>query len=171
MRGLTYKVLVEVNGVKTQALLDPGAQVTLVRKELLPMIKEKNNWSDSQCNTRNIKMDGQPIGAGGETLGAVVVVALYIAIKKIKETRQVSCYVLESTKPIWEGKLRNCAVILGANSLDSLGFRIVYLDGTAVQPGGQGSDSKEEEKFTVEVLAISVSNTIHIGPQQTVLLM
>ena len=38
MRGPTYKVPIVVNGIKTHALLDHGAQVILVRKELLPLI-------------------------------------------------------------------------------------------------------------------------------------
>lgn len=133
-------------------------------------------------------MDGQPIGAGGEALGAVAVVALDITIEKTKEMRQVPCYVLESTKPIWGGELKNCAVILGTNALESLGFRIVHQDGTTVKPFGQEDDPEEEDKSmagmsaksegqvddpedksTPGVLAISVRHTVRIGPQQTLI--
>ena len=51
-RGLTYKVDVVVDGVKTRALLDPGVQVSLARRQLLPAIKEKNNWTKEQCQSR-----------------------------------------------------------------------------------------------------------------------
>ena len=68
-RIYTYKVLIEINGVKTCALLDHDTQVSLARKELLPLIKE-NKWSIDQCEARNLKMSGQPIGAGGEALEA-----------------------------------------------------------------------------------------------------
>ena len=113
-----YKVPIEVNGVKTRALLDHGAQVSLARKELLPLIKEKNKWSVDQCDTRNLKMSGQPIGAGGEALGAMAMVALDIVVEETKESRQVPCYVLESSKPIWSGELEDCAVVLGTNALE-----------------------------------------------------
>ena len=39
--GPSYKVNVVVEGVKTRGFLDHGAQVSLIRKELLPTIKEK----------------------------------------------------------------------------------------------------------------------------------
>ena len=39
-RGPTYKVDIVVDGVRTRALLDHGAQVSLARKQLLPVIKE-----------------------------------------------------------------------------------------------------------------------------------
>ena len=38
IRGPTYKAEVIVDGVKVRALLDHGAQVSLVHKELLPKI-------------------------------------------------------------------------------------------------------------------------------------
>ena len=152
-------ILIEVNGIKTRALLDHGAQVSLARKELLPLIKEKNKWSHSQCDTRNLKMDAQPIGAGGEALGAVAAVSLDITIEKTKGTQQVPCYVLESSKPIWKGELENCAVILGTNALESLGFKIVRQDGTIVEPEGHGDlAGLQPEMPQAEVLAISLSH-------------
>ena len=48
IRGPTYKAGVIVEGVKVRALLDHGAQVSLVRKELLPMIRERLKWVDTR---------------------------------------------------------------------------------------------------------------------------
>ena len=45
MKGPTYKVDIVVDGIRTRALLDSGAQVSLARQQLLPHIKQKNNWS------------------------------------------------------------------------------------------------------------------------------
>ena len=42
-RGPTYKVDIVVDGIKNRALLDHEAQVSLARKQLLPITKEKNN--------------------------------------------------------------------------------------------------------------------------------
>ena len=74
-RGPTYKVDIVVDRIKTQALLDHGAQVLLARKQLLPVIKEKNNWSLEQCQARNLMLEGQPQRAGGHDLGAESIVA------------------------------------------------------------------------------------------------
>ena len=49
-RGLTYKIDITVDGVKTRALLDHGAQVSLACRQLLPVIQEKNE--------NNVKPDG-----------------------------------------------------------------------------------------------------------------
>jgi len=62
-RGPTYKVDLTVDGVHTRGLFDHGAQVSLVRKELLATIKEHHGWSREQCSHRNLKMKLQPIGA------------------------------------------------------------------------------------------------------------
>ena len=40
-RSLIYKVDVVIDGVKTRALLDHGAQVSLAHRQLLPVIREK----------------------------------------------------------------------------------------------------------------------------------
>ena len=115
-------------------------------------------------------MDAQPIGAGGEALDAVAAVALDITIEKTKGTQQVPCYVVESSKPIWKGELENCAVILGTNALESLGFNIVHQDGTIVEPEGQDDSAEPQpEKSKAEVLAISLSHVAWVGPQQTVI--
>ena len=65
---------VEVEGVKTRALVDNGSQVTLVRSELLPRIKEHNDWTLEQCHQRNRPIKAQPIGVSGQDLGATSVV-------------------------------------------------------------------------------------------------
>ena len=44
-RGSTYKVDVVVDGIKTRALLDHGAQVSIVRRELLPKICGVQGWT------------------------------------------------------------------------------------------------------------------------------
>ena len=70
-RGPTYKVVVEVDGIKTKALLDHGAQVSLLRQELLPMIRQKCGWTMEQYQLRNLELDRQPVGASRETLGVM----------------------------------------------------------------------------------------------------
>ena len=47
-KGSTYKVDISVEGVQSKRLLDHGAQVSLIRKELLPRIKEEQSWSFEQ---------------------------------------------------------------------------------------------------------------------------
>ena len=135
-RGPSYKVNVVVEGVKTRGFLDHGAQVSLIRKELLPTIKEKQGWIITECHERNIEMGQQPIGATGTPLGAISLVRLRVTVDETGTTKEVPCFVLASEKPIWSGELRNCGLILGTNALVDLGFQVTYSNGTVVHPEG-----------------------------------
>ena len=54
--GSVYKVDVTINGVPTRALIDLGSQVCIIMQQLLPIIKEKCNWSLSDCVARNLPL-------------------------------------------------------------------------------------------------------------------
>lgn len=147
-RGPTYQVRVEIEGVGTRALLDHGAQVSLVRKQLLPYIREKQGWTLEQCRSRNLPLDSQPVGAGGEPLGVTAVVLLTIRVPESEVVQEVPCYVLDSSEPLWSGEMNNCGVVLGTNSLGSLGFNITHPSGAAVQPTGECESRTEGETDT-----------------------
>ena len=55
--GSVYKVDVTINGVSTRALIDSGSQVCIIRQQLLPIIKEKCNWSLSDCMAWNLPLN------------------------------------------------------------------------------------------------------------------
>ena len=76
LRGPVYKAIIQVEGIRTLALADFGAQVTLIRCQMLPKIKEKQNCSLEQCYFCNRTLEQQLVGAGGKPLGAASVVAL-----------------------------------------------------------------------------------------------
>ena len=159
LKGPTYKVDIVVDGIKTRALLDSGAQVSLARQQLLPHIKQKSNWSIEQCRERNFKLDGQPLGAGGESLGAKGIVALQVTIEGTNVSKCVPCYILDSSKPIWRGELQNCCLILGTNAMEDLGYKIIDSVGQPVM-----SSSHAESAVVRQVV---LSQTLRLGPQQT----
>ena len=134
-RGPTYKVKVKVEGVQTRALLDHGAQVSIVRRQLLSHIREKWGWTLEQCYAKNLPLESQPVGAGGERLGTIAIVLLKVQVMDTDILREVPCYVLDSSKPLWGGEVNDCCiVIIGTNALGSLGFDITHSDGTTVVP-------------------------------------
>ena len=96
LRGFAYKVVVQVEGVRTRALIDSGAQVTLVRSQMLPRIKEKRGWSIEKCHSHNRPLEQQPIGAAGEPLGADSMVVLNIQVEATRVTKEVLCFALDS---------------------------------------------------------------------------
>ena len=81
MIGSVYKVDVTINGVPTRALIDSGSQVCIIRQQLLPIIKEKCNWSLSDCVARNLPLNTQPVGAEGSILGATALVKVDVVIE------------------------------------------------------------------------------------------
>ena len=80
--------------------MDNGSQVTLVRSELLPRIKEDNGWTLEQCHHRNWPMEAQPIGASGQDLRATSVVAVETEIEQTGQNLVIPCFVMTSVKPI-----------------------------------------------------------------------
>jgi len=135
-RGPICKVDVEIEGVGTQAFLDYGAQVSLIQRQMLPLIKERKGWTLEQCHSRNLGLDQQPVGAEGNALGVIAVVQLQVKLESTGAELDVPFYTLDSNKPIWSGELANCGVILGTNALSRLGFEISLPDGSTVKPDG-----------------------------------
>ena len=136
-----------VEGVKTRGFLDHGAQVSLIRKELLLAIKEKRSWTQGECHERDLKMGQQPIGATGATLGAISLVCLQVMVDETGVTKEVPCFVLASEKPIWGGELHNCEIILGTNALVDLGFQVIHSNGTVVHPEGYRVSATPKQSF------------------------
>jgi len=161
-RGPTYKVDLTVDGVCTRGLLDHGAQVSLVRKELLPVIKDHQGWTKDDTTTRNLKMEAQPIGAEGGPLGATALVKLLVQVDETGKAECVPFYVLESKKPIWQGELSNCGMVLGTNALISLGFVVAHANGTVIEPTG---DMKRGS--VTRVYQVVLTKDLHVGPFQT----
>ena len=95
-RGPSYKINVVVEGVKTRGFLDHGAQISLIRKELLPAIKDKHSWTQAECHERDLKMGQQPIGATGAQLGAISLVSLQVMVDETGVTKEVPCFVLQA---------------------------------------------------------------------------
>ena len=149
-RGPTYKVDIVVDGVRTQALLDHGAQVSLARKQLLPVIKERNEWSVEQCQARNLTLAGQPQGAGGHDLGAEGIVALQLTAEGTGISQRVPCYILDSSKPIWKGELKDCGLVIGTNALANLGFSIVDAEGCIVTSEESASQKQGIVETSIE---------------------
>ena len=71
-----------MNGIKTRGFLDHGAQVTLVQKEFLPAIREKQGWSLEERHKKIFEMRSQPVGASGSDLGAIALVSFDILVEE-----------------------------------------------------------------------------------------
>ena len=99
LSGPTYKIDIEVEGVKTRALLDSGSQVTLVSVELLTLIEQRKGWSTDKWKERDCELETQPVGASGTELGAEAVVSLHTTVEQTGKQFAIPCFVLKSSKP------------------------------------------------------------------------
>ena len=168
--GPTYKIEITVKSVLTGALLDHGAQVTIVRRQLLGKVKERQKWPVETCRSKEIPLEKQPIGATGTELGAVGAVRLNMVVDATQANQEISCFVLDSSKPLWQGELQDCVVLLGTNALIKFGIEVIHSDGTVIIPsplktpeGTQGS----QEEDRVRILQLSMEKTVHLMPQQS----
>ena len=132
--GSVYKVDISIHGIPTRALIDSGSQVCIVRQQLLPIIKEKCNWKLSDCLTQNLPLNTQPVGAEGSVLGTIALVSLEVMIETTGKKLEVPCYVIDSTKPIWQGEVKNCGMIMGTNALVAFQFCISHSNGIVISP-------------------------------------
>ena len=82
-----------------------------------------------QYQQRNLELDRQPVGVSGEALGVMGVMVLKLTIEGNNTTFNVPCHVLQSSKPMWNGDVYDCALVLGTNALETLGFRITNPNG------------------------------------------
>ena len=162
--GPTYKVDVTVDGIKTRALLDHGSQVTIVRQQLLPMVKEKQEWSMDTCQTKVVPLKSQPVGATGQELGAVGIAMLNILIETTGKTCPIPCYVLDSNRPLWSGELEDCGVLMGTNALVKHGFTVTHSDGTQVEPNCKDANVSTT---SVKVINVLLDKTVHLKPHQS----
>lgn len=130
--------------------------MSLVRKELLPVIRKRHGWTLDECHKLNLKMVPQPIGATGAALGAVSLVHLHVSVEETGVFREIPCFVLASEEPIWGGEVANCDIILGTNALVSLGFRVTHSNGTEVHPEGhQVSVATEQQDGVAKQEAVN----------------
>ena len=141
----------------------------MVHQESLPAIKDKQGWTKEQYQQRSLDLDSQPIGTNKEELGVIAVVMLKVLIEGNLKALQVLCYVLKSDKPLWNGELKDCALVLGTNALQSLGFQIMHPNGSLVQPVGVKAKPGQEESqpLGTSEVHVTLDKKLCLGPFQS----
>ena len=104
----------------------------------------------------------QPIGATGTELAAAV--KLHMELDVTKANQKVSCFVLDSSRPLWQGELQDCGVLLGTNALVDLGIEVTHRDGSVIAPSPVRI---QEEDNKVRILRLTLEKTVHLMPQQS----
>ena len=107
--------------------MDSGSQVTLVRAELLPLLEQHNGWAPSKWKERDCDMEAQPVGASGQELGAESIVAVHTVVEQTRQGIVIPCFVLKSSKPIWQSMVHDCAMVLGTNAMDYRQYMLMAL--------------------------------------------
>ena len=68
--------------------------------------------------------------------------------------------MLKSCKPLWNGELYNCRLVLGTNALEPLGFQITHPSGERVSPAGAGCNSVGPQPVEAEPNAAAAVHVI-----------
>ena len=77
----------------------------------------------------SLLLSTQPVGAEGSALGATALVKLEVVIEATGIKLTVPCYVIDSTKPVWQGDVKNYGMIMGTNALSAFEFHISHSNG------------------------------------------
>ena len=124
-----------------------------------------------QYQQQNLELDRQLVGASGEALGVIAVVVLKLAIEGNSTTFNVPCYVLQSSKPLWNNDLNDCALVLGTNAPETLGFRITNPNGELVSPVVKRCQSAEVQAVELEnadaKVHVVLDQQLRLGPFQS----
>jgi len=73
---------------------------------------------------------------------------LQMATDDSSQPQHIPCYVLPSCKPIWDGEMNDCAMVLGTNALEDLGFFVVDRSGAKMKSDGEPLSAKVQEKVS-----------------------
>ena len=134
-----------------------GHKFVLSDNKYFLIVKEKCNWNLSDCVSRNLPLDAQPVGAEGSALGATALVKLEIVIEATGTKSTVPCYVINSTKPVWQGDVKHCGMIMNTNALAAFEFHISHSNGIEILPAGSECLAKQHNKPDVSQL-VDLSN-------------
>ena len=148
-------------------IIDSGSQVCIIRQQLLPIIKEKCNWTLSDCVARNLPLNTQPVGAEGSVLGATALVKLEVLVEVTGKCLEIPCYVIDSTKPVWQGNVKNCGMIMGTNALVAFQFCISHFNGVEISSDSllkQGPAQLSKQTCSPLTDTIIDSNPVQVDP-------
>ena len=118
-----------------------------------------------ECKSKTSKVASQPLGAGGTELGAKKIVRISVSLEATGKSLQIPCYVVDSTKPLWQGAVKNCGLVLGTNAIVGFGIQLVHTNGTTVQPVSGNAESVE--RATDMVTRVVLTGVTRTGPRET----
>ena len=98
----------------------------------------------------------------GKDLGTCGIVVLQLEMDETGQNLEILCYVLDSNKPLWQGELKNCAVLLGTNALTQFGFGLYHSNGTPIYPVGV-----RHNKDDGSTLYVTLQKSVHLKPRST----
>jgi len=133
--------------------------VILVKAELLPKIK---GWKPEQQSEQDSNLTIQSIGASGKVLGATSVVNLCTTMEQTGQELVIPCFVLQSLKPIWQGIVHDCAMVLSTNAMTEYGIQTAQADGTIVEPFSPTRGREGTPEYGAR--RVYLGQTIHLAP-------
>ena len=69
----------------------------------------------------------------------------------------IPCFVLTSDKPVWQGTVKDCAMVLGTNAMVEFGMQTVHVDGTIVNSSARDCAGGSQEGNVVLVRAVRLA--------------
>ena len=72
-------------------------------------------------------MEAQPVDASGLELGAELIEGFSTVVEQTGQRVVIPCFVLKSSKFIWQGMVHDCAMVLGTNAMEKCGLQTAHF--------------------------------------------
>ena len=90
-------------------------------------------------------------------------IAVETRIEQSGQKLVIPCFVMTSVKPIWQGNVNDCAMVLGTNALVRFGLQLIHTDGSIVLP----ATADPRNLFGTAAVHVVLAHAIHLTPGQT----
>ena len=78
-------------------------------------------------------------------------------MEQTKQKLVIPCFVLTSDKPVWQGTVKDCAMVLGTNAMVKFGMQTMHMDGTILKPSERDCAEEAQEGNVVLVRAVQLA--------------
>ena len=140
--------------------MDSGFQVTLVSAELLTLIEQRKGWTTDKWKERDYELKTHEL----LVLSWEQKLLYHFTPLLSKRERKLLSpfFVLKSSKPVWQGMVHDCAMVLGTNAMVKYGLRTVHSDGAVVPPISPAESTGNTNEYMVR--RVLLGEKVHLAP-------
>ena len=76
----------------------------------------------------------------------------------------IPCFVMTSARPIWQGAVKDCCMVLGTNAMVEFKMQTVHVNGSVVKPSDVDTTG---HAATSHMRSLFLVRAVHMAPRQS----